>query len=136
MTEAPPAARSSAQSHPAARILILDDEPMILIDLSFALEDEGASAVTAGSAPAALDVIDETPPDAAILDVNLGGGRTCEPVAARLRELGIPFLIHSGDLDRQGELVAQFGVRVIPKPTPGSQIAKAALRLVRQAAEA
>ena len=38
--------------------------------------------------------------DGAVLDVNLGHGETCEPIAVELRKRRIPFLLHTGDLDR------------------------------------
>lgn len=113
------------------RILVLDDEPMILIDIEYALEDEGASFIGARTVHEALDHVTRHAPDAAILDVNLGRGETCEPVAARLRELGVPFVLYTGDLDRKGELVSRLGGKVIPKPTPGEVVAQRALELTR-----
>ena len=112
------------------RVLVLDDEPMVLMDLQFALEDEGAEAMEARTVEEAMDRIDRARPDAAILDVNLGRGATCAPVADRLRELGVPYVLHTGDLDRHGELVSRLGGEVIPKPTPGHLVAQRALGLV------
>ena len=118
---------------PAAppRVLVLDDEPIILMDLEFALEDEGAVMLDARSVREALDRIGRDRPDAAILDVNLGLGTTCAPVALRLRELGVPFVLHTGDLDRQGELVETLGAPVIPKPSSGPEVVRQVLQLVK-----
>lgn len=122
MTDSPSGARP--------RVLVLDDEPIILMDLRIALEDEGAEVLDAGTAREALDHVASCRPDAAILDVNLGRGRTCEPVALRLRELGVPFVLHTGDLDRQGEIVRTLDAPVVPKPSSGTEVARRALRLV------
>ena len=111
-------------------VLLLDDEPMILIDLKMAVEDAGLRTVIAASADRALAAIEGARPDAAVLDVNLGGGTTCEPVAERLRVLGVPYLIHSGDLDRQGELVRRLHAPMIPKPTPARTVAAAVSALI------
>ncbi len=72
-------------------------------------------------------------PDAAILDVNLGRGTTCEPVADRLQSLRVPFLIHSGDLLRQGELIARIDAEVIAKPAASSFVAERARALTEAA---
>lgn len=111
------------QAH--AAVLILDDEPMILIDLNVALEDAGFRPVMAASARKALAALDAERVDAAVLDVNLGGGETCEAVAERLKAEGVPYLLHSGDLDRQGELVRALEAPILAKPTPARQVAAA-----------
>lgn len=116
------------------RVLVLEDEAVILMDLAYALEDEGAEPVTAPTVALAMEEIERSVPDAAILDVNLGGGTTCEPVAARLAALGVPFVLHSGDLDRQGELIAGLGAPLLPKPTPGALVARHVLSLTARSA--
>ena len=116
---------------PAPRILVLDDEPMILLELQMALEDEGAQPLDARTVDEAMALIDESAPEAAILDVNLGGGQTCAPIAKRLHELGVPFLLHTGDLARQGELVITLGAEIVPKPTAGHVVAARAIDLVK-----
>lgn len=114
------------------KVLVLDDEPMILMDLMFGVEDLGAVALDARSVADALAWVERERPDAAILDVNLGRGATCKPVAERLRDMGVPFLLHSGDLDRQGEVVASMGAPIVPKPTPGHVVVGRALDLVKR----
>ncbi len=104
---------------------------MILMDLRFAAEDLDAEPVEARDVPGALAAIDGNAPDVAVLDVNLGRGATCAPVAERLHDLGVPFLLHTGDLHRQGELVAGLGAPVVPKPTPGPAVIRQALALLK-----
>ncbi len=117
--------------HPAPlRILILEDEPLILMEMSYAVEDEDAQPVGVTTVDRAMAEIDSRRPDAAILDVNLGRGMTCERVATRLQELEVPFLLHSGDLLRQGELIARIEAEVIPKPADSGHVAERAVALV------
>ncbi len=114
------------------RILILEDEPLILMELALSLEDEGMVPVTATNVRAALEAIETHDLDAAILDVNLGRGETCESVAESLAERQIPFLLHSGDLMRQGELIERIEAEVIPKPASSSRVASRAIALARE----
>ena len=83
------------------RVLVLEDEYLIAMDLKGWLQDAGASVV--GPAPkvkTALELIERDAPDAAVLDVNLGEGSTAYPVADRLSALGVPFLFATGDVRR------------------------------------
>ena len=135
--ERPPGTAAGADEPAGARplrVLLLDDEPLILMDLEFEMEDAGFVPLGASTARQALAIVEAGPPDAAVLDVNLGHGTTCEAVAARLRELGVPFVIHSGDLDRRGELVARFDAPLLPKPSPGAAIARAVRARIAKAA--
>lgn len=114
------------------RVLVVEDEPMILMDLGFALEDCGHDAVKATGVAGAMAAIAEAVPDVAILDVNLGGGTTCEPVAEALVAAGVPFLLHSGDLVRQGELIDRIGAEVIAKPSDSRTVAAQAALLANR----
>ena len=89
---------------------------MILMDIAECLSEAGFATVTARSVERALKAIETGEPDVALLDVNLGRGETCEAVAKRLRGIGVPFALHTGDLDRQGELVRRFDVPILAKP--------------------
>jgi CheY-like chemotaxis protein len=86
------------------RILVLEDEPLIALEIEAALA--GAGARVLGPAYSAADAIalidravsnaDGTPPiDGAVLDVHLGD-RTSEAVAERLTSLEVPFVFHTG----------------------------------------
>lgn len=78
-----------------ARILVLEDEPII----GFALEDilaaEGAHSFLATTLDEAETAVAGQAFDCGILDVNVHGGKSYG-VAARLREGGIPFLFATG----------------------------------------
>ena len=109
------------------RILVLDDEPLILLDLEFAVEDAGCVALTALALEEALAIVRSEAISAAILDVSLGQGKTCEPVARELAALRVPYVLHTGDLDRMDEGVRKLGGLLVPKPTPASVVVTRAL---------
>nr|WP_244755782.1 response regulator [Pseudoxanthomonas helianthi] len=79
------------------RILVAEDEYLLAQALADALQDAGASvAGPVGGVNDALRSLAGPPlPDAAILDMNLGG-ESVYPVADRLLEQGIPFVFTSG----------------------------------------
>lgn len=75
------------------RILVVEDERLIALDLRDILEGYGCTvAGPVATAAAALALIADECPDFAILDVRLNGG-TSELVAADLRGRGCPFLL-------------------------------------------
>ncbi|MCK0169082.1 response regulator [Jannaschia sp. S6380] len=89
------------------RILVLDDEALIGLDLAMMLEGEGHTiSGPHANADAAQSAIAEDPPDAALLDVNLGLGRTSAPVADRLAAAAIPFAFLTG-YEQLGEQLEQ-----------------------------
>jgi DNA-binding response OmpR family regulator len=108
-------------------LLVLDDEPLILLDLEYAAEDAGCVAFTAMDAEEALTIIDCNSVDAAILDVSLGRGCTCAPVVEALVERGIPYVLHTGDPNRLDEFVRSLGGELVSKPTPAAQVVERAL---------
>ncbi|HET9811303.1 MAG TPA: response regulator [Sphingomicrobium sp.] len=77
-------------------ILIVEDEPLIAMMLEDFLETLGYSVHgSCESVEQAIDAAEKGGFDLAILDVNLGGV-TAWPVARKLREKGIPFVIATG----------------------------------------
>ncbi len=114
-------------SHEPCRVLVLDDEPLILLDLEFAIEDAGCKPLTALDLVEALRIVENNAISAAILDVSLGRGQTCEQVARTLAEMGVPYVLHTGDLDRMDEAVRELGGTLVPKPTPAAVVVARAL---------
>ena len=116
-------------------ILLVEDEPLILMDLEFAAEDEGCETICATCCREAMRALDG--PDhisAAVLDVSLKGGETCAAVAHELERRGIPYLLHSGDLDRHDEAVRKLAAPLFPKPANAHEVIAAAVRLAVTAA--
>jgi DNA-binding response OmpR family regulator len=112
------------------RILLVEDEYLIAMEMERWLHDAGA--VVIGPVPSvdlALDLIDESPPDAAILDVNLGEGQRVFPVADRLDELGVPYLFATGDV-RIFEDARYAGHPRLEKPLLNHELLSAAERLI------
>ncbi len=79
-----------------ARVLIVEDEYYLADDLSRALREAGAQVVgPVGSLTEAQAAVDERSFDCAVLDMNLRG-EAAFPIADRLGEAGIPFVIATG----------------------------------------
>jgi two-component system, response regulator PdtaR len=84
------------QSFTGRRLLIVEDELLIALELQSIVEQLGGTVVgPAGSVEGALQLLSETTPDAALLDVNLRGDRVT-PVAQACREGSIPFALVTG----------------------------------------
>lgn len=113
----------------AYTLLLLEDEPLILMDLEFAAEDRGCEVIATASCSEAMAAIEARGQtiDAAILDVSLGQGNTCFPVAHALDQLKIPYLLHSGDLDRLDERIRELKANLIAKPAAAEQVVSAAI---------
>ncbi|WP_271079534.1 response regulator [Aurantiacibacter sp. MUD61] len=112
------------------KFLVLEDEPFIAMDLVHAFEDAGFSSVSAVDNDEAAALIEKNDLSGAVLDVSLGGGKTCERTAAMLNDCGIPFILHTGDLDRAGERLRRFDVPVVAKPQPSDLVVKRLLSLL------
>jgi len=83
-------------AHSGRRVLVVEDEALTAIPLQQLLEDAGYIVLgPVGRVEDALDLLRSGPPDAAVLDVNLFGA-TVDPVAARLEDMGVPFLFCTG----------------------------------------
>jgi len=75
------------------RVLVVEDQYAIALDLCETLDREGASVVgPAASVEDALQMLESSGPfDIAVLDIKLREG-SVYPVADRLQELGVPYL--------------------------------------------
>jgi DNA-binding response OmpR family regulator len=83
-------------TRPLARILIIEDEPLLALDLEDTLINAGfAVSGTARTLAMALALIESVNCDAAIVDANLGGV-SASPAASALSVLGVPYIVFSG----------------------------------------
>lgn len=74
------------------RVLVVEDEVVLALDIADLLEDEGFVVVgPCVRLRDAEDVAKTQEFDAALLDVNLGLGETSAPIAELLRQRKIPF---------------------------------------------
>ena len=86
----------TASKQRTARILIIEDEPMIALCLEDVLVDAGFQiAGVAGKLDKALALIESGGCDAAIVDANLAGV-SASPAAIALATRGLPFIMMSG----------------------------------------
>lgn len=110
-------------------VLLLEDEPLVLMDLEFAAEDQGCRPLSATCVTKALIHIESNRVDVAVLDVTLSATENCVPVARALETRGIPYLLHSGDLDRQNEVVRSLDAELIAKPADADLVIGKALEM-------
>ena len=93
---APAPKPGGARPKAPARVLVVEDNMIIAMDMEAMLLNLGAREVETASCVAdALSSVAAKRPDFAVLDVNLGP-ETSFPVADRLRELSIPFVFGTG----------------------------------------
>ncbi len=77
-------------------ILVVEDEMFVAMLVEDILSNSGYRVTKAARVDKALEMVDHGDPfDAALLDINLNGVEVF-PVAAKLREMGVPFVFASG----------------------------------------
>ena len=70
------------------KLLIVEDDPIILTMMSKAVESEGFRVLAATSnVISAMDSFKKNPPDVAILDIDLGAGPTGIDLANKIRKI-------------------------------------------------
>jgi CheY-like chemotaxis protein len=111
------------------RILVIEDEPLLAMDIASRLQDAGAYVIgPVGNAPAALSMIEQYRFHAALLDANLGG-HPVDDVATSLACNNVPFAFVSG-YDR-ASLPRSFGdAELLPKPFDADQLLELTAKLV------
>ena len=120
---------SSGLSIEGKRILIVDDEPLLLMDLEDTLVNAGCVVIgPASTLPQAKVLIGEAEFDIALLDVNLGGQRVDE-LAAALTQKNIPFAFVTG-YGREGLPQSFRHAPLIGKPFSQQQLLKVVRQLV------
>jgi CheY-like chemotaxis protein len=111
------------------RVLVVEDEFLIALDLLSILDDLGCVALgPAASVPEALRLLVADPPDATLLDLNLGGA-SAAPVAEALTTGGMPFVTVTAYAVRTEHMFD--GVPVVAKPFQPEEIRDALLGLAR-----
>ena len=115
-------------SLPQLRVLVLEDEGLILMDVEDLLRGEGYRVSGAGSTRSALALMDDVVFDLAVLDVGMQTGNS-RAVAAALAARNIPFIFCSGT---DGPLDGFEDIPVVGKPYREGELL-AALRSVQRA---
>jgi DNA-binding response OmpR family regulator len=97
----------------AKSILVVEDEPLLCLDIARHLEDAGAKVFAASNLDKALKVVEASPLSAGVLDFDLGNGDS-SAVCWKLVDRGIPFIFYTG---RPYSALKQWpSARVILKP--------------------
>ena len=115
--------------HEMTVALLLEDEPLIALDVQQVLIDAGFEVSTISTCADALEWLQKHRPDVVIVDIILRDG-PCHSVVARLVEDDIPFIVHSGDHPRMHADTPFAGGTWIGKPVDGIEMVRAARRLV------
>jgi len=108
--------RAPARPLDGYAVLVVEDQMLAAVELERLFLERGAASVrVAGTAAGALAALRESPPDVALLDLDLGEG-TSVAVADALAASSIPFLFACGPLDRS-LLPAQYAeAPIVRKP--------------------
>ena len=119
------------------QVLIVDDEPNIVVPLQFLMEQNGYQTLVAQSGEEALEAISKEEPDLVLLDIMLpgiDGFEVCEIVRLKpeWRHIRIIFLTAKGrDVDIAKGLVLGAD-EYITKPFSNQQIIDAVTKLLQK----
>ena len=115
-------------------VLLVEDEPLLALDVETALTDAGYTVTVASSGQQALKALSsmEAPYSALVTDIRLGAGVDGWAIAKRSRELipGVPVVYMSGD---SGVNWTSMGVPesvMLTKPMALSQVVVALAQLM------
>jgi DNA-binding response OmpR family regulator len=106
---------NASESLHGLRILLVEDDPLICLDLKTSMAELGALVTAASNVAAALPIMAASALDFAVLDFELGV-ETSEPVAAAARERRMPFLFLSGYSEQDERFVRWPGIPILVKP--------------------
>lgn len=110
-----PSPAPPAGSIAGRRILVVEDEALIAAQVEAVLDGAGCTVIgPAADVAEALSLAADSPPDLAVLDVNLAGERS-DPIADVLAARGIPFLFCTGYAGSAGP-ERHPAARVLKKP--------------------
>jgi DNA-binding response OmpR family regulator len=109
-------------------ILVVEDEPLVALEVDQAMRAAGAKVVSAGHLESGLWTSEHADLSAAVIDLHLGDGSGVT-VCRRLRQLGVPFIVYTG---YPRMLIEQElpGVPVLPKPARPDQLVAGIARLL------
>ncbi|ESY91856.1 response regulator [Mesorhizobium sp. LNHC209A00] len=117
-------------------VLVVEDEPLILLDIETALEEAGFRVVAARNAEAAIEAFSEKPGSfsSLVTDIRLGRGKTGWELAKHLRGTNpaFPVVYISGDSTVDWGVEGVPGSIMIAKPFAMPQIITALAALLNQ----
>jgi DNA-binding response OmpR family regulator len=114
-----------------ARLLVVEDNYLLLMDIEEVLLDAGADKVhSCRTIEDALHASEMDGITAAVLDVRIGAD-SIAPVARRLAARGTPFLFYTGQVGNDPMMMEWPNCRTISKPALPQVIVKAVAELLR-----
>jgi CheY-like chemotaxis protein len=116
-------ADNAGESLRGLRILLVEDDPLIRLDLEASLEEFGAVVTAASNVAAAFAALAVAMPDFAVLDFELGM-ETSESIAEVVQARNVPFLYLSGYSEHDERFGRWPGIRVLAKPLSAARIAR------------
>lgn len=121
IADAQPERRSAVPDLRGVQVLVIEDEPIIAMDLARQLASFGCQVVgPASSLPMAMRLVESAACDLALVDANLGG-RPADSIAAALTRKGVPFAFATG-YGREGLPADYRHVGVLAKPFRPAQL--------------
>jgi CheY-like chemotaxis protein len=127
-TEAAAADEAADARFDGLRVLLVDDDALILEGTRKLLERWGCHVVTAASGPEAEALLDREPkgPDLVISDLRLDAGELGVEIIARMRKRyrsNLPAVLISGDTSLQtARFVRGYGLPLLYKPVPPGRL--------------
>ena len=122
---------------PSIRILLVEDDPLVILTVEDALKDGGFVVFTAADGASAVRLLEASDADyrALVTDVNLSpGGLTGWDVARRARELrsDVPVVYTTGEAADDWTAMGVPNSVLVPKPFAPAQIITAVSQLLNQ----
>ena len=99
-------------------ILVVEDEPLISLEMAIIFESAGAKVSVARTLADATRLLGQDDVSAAVLDFGLGG-ESVSTLCGHLRERGIPFMFYTGHGHVQGSYPEAV---VVEKPASGNTL--------------
>ena len=114
----------AARALQGVRILAVEDDFIVMLELTTILRDAGATVRSCGTVAQALSMVEGETFAAAVLDVRVG--RECvSPIAQKLAALGTPFVFYTGQVGNDPTMAQWPKAGVVSKPAPPLLLVKA-----------
>jgi DNA-binding response OmpR family regulator len=110
-------------------ILVVEDEPLIALDVTRAVTTAGAKVVSAGYLESGLCSTEHPALAAAVVDLRLADGSGTK-ICERLRKLRVPFIVHTA-YPRMFASARWPDVPILTKPARPEEIVSALRRLIQ-----
>jgi DNA-binding NtrC family response regulator len=114
------------------RLLVVEDDAILLMELEEILQEAGAEIVgRCRTVQDALASVEKDAISAAVLDVRIGNV-TIAPVARQLGRRGTPFFFYTGQVVSDPALEEWRGCKVVAKPAQAHTIVSAVVDLLHR----